>query len=162
MSRLPIRLPLTDPAGLIATAGGVGFLPAAPGTFGALVALPIAWGAHVLLGAWAVAALGALAFAAGVWAAERYIRSTGIEDPSAVVIDEVAAQLFVLTLVPPDLTLYALGFLFFRIFDILKPFPVSWADRRIKGGIGAMVDDLLAAIYAGAAMLIAHWLLSGA
>ncbi|MFO1189027.1 MAG: phosphatidylglycerophosphatase A [Alphaproteobacteria bacterium] len=162
MSRLPTRLPLSDPAGLIATACGVGFLPAAPGTFGALIALPIAWGAYALLGSWAVAALGALAFTAGVWAAGRYIQATGIEDPSAVVIDEVAAQLFVLALAPPDLGFYVLGFVFFRIFDIAKPFPVSWADRRIKGGIGAMVDDLLAAIYAGAAMLITQWLLPGA
>lgn len=159
MTRLPPGLGFTHPAACIATVCGVGLLPRTPGTFGSLVALPAAWALHVLFGAWGIAAAAAVAFVAGIWAAGVYNRAAGIQDPGSVVIDELAAQLFVLATVAPDPVLYGLAFLTFRFFDIVKPFPISWADRTIKGGIGTMVDDLLAAIYAGAATKLIELLL---
>ena len=81
------------------------------------------------------------------------IEKYGCEDPKQVVIDEIAGQWLVLLIVPPGALEYALGFVLFRIFDIFKPWPVSWADRTIKGGFGVMLDDILAALYA---MIVLH------
>ena len=90
----------------------------------------------------------AIVFAAGCRAAARVAAASGLADPGFVVIDEVAGQWVVLLAVPFNPLGWALGFVLFRLFDILKPWPVSWADRRIKGGFGIMLDDLLAAGYA--------------
>jgi phosphatidylglycerophosphatase A len=92
---------------------------------------------------------GLVVLAAGIPAAESYCRASAKSDPSEVVIDEVAGQLLALALVPPDWLSYALGFLFFRVFDILKPGPIGWADRKIKGGLGVMLDDVIAGVLAG-------------
>jgi phosphatidylglycerophosphatase A len=71
-----------------------------------------------------------------------------------VVIDEVAAQWLVLAAAPPHLLAYAAGFVLFRIADIVKPWPASWADRAVHGGLGIMLDDILAAVYAVIALLL--------
>jgi phosphatidylglycerophosphatase A len=105
-------------------------------------------------GSLAVLLGGVAVFLAGIPASESYSRSSGREDPSEVVIDEVAGQLLTLAVVPPGLVSYALGFLFFRLFDILKPGPVGWADRKIEGGLGIMLDDLIAGLLAGASLYI--------
>jgi phosphatidylglycerophosphatase A len=145
MTRL--GLSITDPAVLLATWGGCGWLPGAPGTWGSLAALPFAWGIAWLAGPWGLAAASLAVFAGGIWAADAYTRKTGEKDPGAVVIDEVAGQW--LTLVPAGLDplLFVAGFGLFRFFDILKPWPVSWADRKVGGGLGIMLDDLLAGGY---------------
>ena len=145
---------LRDPAILIATWFGAGLLPKAPGTWGSLFALPFAWlmvaaGGAPLLGG-AVVVL----FFIGWWASSRYIEQSGIADPGSVVVDEVAGQWLTLVAVPLDPLLYLIGFLLFRIFDIIKPWPVSWADRRVGGGLGVMLDDILAGLYALAALLV--------
>ena len=76
-----------------------------------------------------------------------------------MVIDEVAGQWLVLVVVPPDLVLYAAGFVLFRIADIVKPWPASWIDRTVKGGLGVMLDDTAAALYAGVALYaISRWM----
>jgi len=123
-------------------------LPKAPGTWGSLAALPFAWvicsygGYQILL----LATAGI--FAAGVWVSGIAAAESGAEDPGEVVIDEVAGQWLTLAVVPPDFLLYAAGFVLFRVFDIWKPWPVSWADRNLKGGLGIMADDILAGVYA--------------
>ena len=137
---------------LIATVGGVGRLPAAPGTWGSAVALPPAWAIQYYGGPWALLLATALVFGLGCWAAAVHIRATGREDPSEVVIDEVAGQWLVLVPAPADPLLYLAGFLAFRVLDINKPWPASWADREVHGGLGAMLDDLLAAVYGCLAM----------
>jgi phosphatidylglycerophosphatase A len=76
------------------------------------------------------------------------VAEDGEEDPGWIVIDEVVGQGLTLLLTPPDLLNYAAGFALFRLFDIKKPWPVSWADQQIKGGLGIMLDDVLAGIYA--------------
>jgi phosphatidylglycerophosphatase A len=92
-------------------------------------------------------------FIIGWWAAAT-VAKTSIKDPGAIVIDEVAGQWLVLVPVPLDPLAYALAFILFRIFDIWKPWPARWADRGVKGGLGIMLDDLLAAIYAAAALSV--------
>jgi phosphatidylglycerophosphatase A len=144
-----------NPASLLATWFGAGKLPKAPGTWGSLAALPFAWVIRVELGMWALAAATVLIFAIGCWAAGAHARSHGGEDPGEVVIDEVAGQWLTLLPVAADPILYLAGFILFRIFDVWKPWPVRWADRAIGGGFGIMLDDVLAALYAGGLLCIA-------
>jgi phosphatidylglycerophosphatase A len=131
----------------IATLGGIGRLPAS-GTFGSLVAVPTAWGIVWLGGVWSLAAATLLVTLVGIWAGGLVVRDMGREDPGEIVIDEVAGQWLTLLVAPLDPLAYAAGFALFRVFDILKPWPVSWADASLTGGFGVMADDLLAGLYA--------------
>lgn len=152
---------LRDPAVLLATGFGVGLLPKAPGTWGSLFALPAAWGIVAATGQPGLALAAAGVFVVGIWAAGACVEKQGIQDPGPVVIDEIAGQWAALLLVPVDLIHYAVGFVLFRAFDILKPWPVGWADREIKGGLGIMLDDALAAAYAAAVLWGVAWAMGG-
>jgi phosphatidylglycerophosphatase A len=134
---------------------GVGLLPVMPGTWGSLAALPCAWVIRSLWGLAALAIACAIAVAVGCWAAGTIAKASGVQDPGAIVIDEVAAQWLVLLSAPLDPPSYAAAFLLFRIFDIWKPWLVGLADRRVHGGLGIMLDDLLAALYALLVFLVA-------
>jgi len=135
----------------IATWFGCGLSPIVSGTIGSLGALPFAYaiqayGGHTLLFAASICI-----FIIGTWASNQYLRHTGREDdPSEIVADEVAGQWLLLSFMPFTLHSYVVGFILFRTFDIVKPWPVSIADRKIKGGFGVMFDDILAAIYPAA------------
>lgn len=145
----------SHPAWWIACVGGVGLAAKAPGTLGSLAALPPSYFISTMLApeALMVAALGV--FALGCWAASIYVQRTGAEDPQEVVIDEVAGQMLTLSLLPPHFLIYAAGFLAFRLFDIAKPFPIGWIDRNVKGGLGVMLDDMVAGVYGLVVMLLA-------
>jgi phosphatidylglycerophosphatase A len=148
------------PALWIATWGGSGFVPFAPGSWASLSALPLAWLLVLAGGPWLLAAAALAVFLVGIWASERYMAAVGIHDPTAIVIDEIAGQWLTLCLAPLDPFAYAAGFFLFRVFDVLKPWPVSWLDRRVGGGLGVMIDDVAAALYAGGVLLILdRWLL---
>jgi phosphatidylglycerophosphatase A len=126
-----------------------------PGTWASLAALPCAWAIRVWFGAWALAIATVIAFGLGCWASARVAGDSGIKDPGFVVIDEIAAQWLVLVALPARPNFYAAAFLAFRLFDIWKPFPIGWFDRTVKGGLGIMLDDVMAAIYALALIAIA-------
>jgi phosphatidylglycerophosphatase A len=146
------------PAFWLATWFGCGLLPVAPGSFASLAALPLAWALIWLGGPWLLLAAIALVFGLGLWAADRYMAAVGVHDPSAIVIDEIAGQWLTLLVAPLDPLAYLLGFVLFRIADVLKPWPVGWLDRRVGGAFGVMIDDLAAALYAGFALwLIGRW-----
>jgi phosphatidylglycerophosphatase A len=125
-----------------------------PGTWASLVALPCAWAICGLCGKVGLAAATVIVVAAGCWAAAEMAKASATKDPGAIVIDEVAGQWLVLLAAALDPLSYVLAFLLFRIFDIWKPWPVSWADRRVAGGLGIMLDDLLAAVYAVLALSV--------
>lgn len=147
-------------AKLLATWFGAGLLPKAPGTWGSLAAVPLAWLLYQAGGRPLLAAATVGVSLLGWWVSAVYVKKTGIQDPSEVVIDEVAGQWLTLLVVPPVPLLYLAGFALFRLFDIRKPWPVSWADQKIGGGLGVMVDDLFAGIYAGFCLwAIAFWVL---
>jgi phosphatidylglycerophosphatase A len=133
---------------------GAGLLPIMPGTWGSLAALPCAWVIRSLWGVAGLAIAAAIVFAVGCWAAETIAKASDVQDPGAIVIDEVAAQWLVLLPAPLDPLYYAAAFLLFRIFDIWKPWPVALADRQVHGGLGIMLDDLLAAVYAVLVFLV--------
>ena len=141
---------LSDPATLVATWFGAGLAPVAPGTWGSLAALPFAWGIAALVAPWALVPAALLLFLVGWAASNRVVAANRASDPQIIVVDEVVGQWLTLAVAPPDLLAYALGFALFRAADILKPWPASWADRRVKGGLGVMLDDVLAALYSAA------------
>ena len=157
---LPAALPALHPAALIGTWFGVGCLRPLPGTFASLAATLLAWPIMASGGRAALLIAGAAAFLVGVWASHVFARADGSGDPSSVVIDEVAGQWLALVVVPYSVAGFACGFLAFRLYDILKPWPVDLAERALSGGLGIMVDDLVAALYAALAVaLLFYWLL---
>jgi phosphatidylglycerophosphatase A len=147
-SKARLGLPAWHPAVVLATWFGVGLIPIAPGTWGSLAALPFAWVIRSLWGAIPLALAVAIVFFVGWWAVGTLSKASAIKDPGAVVIDEVAGQWLVVLAAPSDQLTWVLAFSLFRIFDIWKPWPVRWADRNVTGGLGVMLDDLLAAVYA--------------
>jgi phosphatidylglycerophosphatase A len=142
------RFVLGHPSHCLAFGFGIGLMPFAPGTFGTLLAFRI----HAFLYPrldpleW-VLALAAL-FWIGVWATGRTGRALGVHDHGGMVFDETVAFLAVLFLTPNTLLWQAFAFLLFRLFDILKPPPIRYIDRRVKGGLGVMLDDLVAGLFA--------------
>jgi len=159
MTDQPKRPPWSA-ARLIWTGLGLGLVPKAPGTCGTLLGWPL----FLLVGdfPWPVqAALWALVFGLGWWAARRAEEELGVHDAPQVVIDETAGYLTAVFMAPNRPAAWILGFVLFRFFDILKPWPVSWADRRLPGGFGVMADDVLAGLYAWLALRLAISLAPG-
>jgi phosphatidylglycerophosphatase A len=136
---------VTKVAVLIATVGGLGYAPIAPGTFGSAAGILIYWLTRNWPASWQIAII-ALVTAAGVWAATRAEKHFGKEDPGPVVIDEVAGQLVTLALTGAGLTATILAFFVFRVLDIIKPYPANRFER-LHGGTGIMADDLMAGVY---------------
>ena len=149
------------PAHFFALGFGSGLVPVAPGTAGTLVAYPIFFLLFGALALWAQLAVVATLFALGVWACAVTSRNLGVVDHGAIVWDEVVAMLLVLVFTPFGWAWYGIAFAIFRAMDILKPFPIRLADRKIKNGFGVMFDDLLAAIYSIAILLIVERLMHG-
>lgn len=166
MTRAPGENVTERPRGVavwIATSGGVGYFPLAPGTAGSVVGLGIVAGigALPLARIWQQAAIAALALALGalgVWAggqAEKYFART---DPGQVVIDEVVGQMTTLFLWPGATWKWLLaGFLLFRFFDVVKPFPARRLEHA-PGGWGIMLDDVAAGIYGALALVLLGWM----
>lgn len=146
-----------DPVYFIAFGFGSGLMPFAPGTWGTLAAIPfylLLTGTSPLTYLFIVA----LAFVLGVWTSERVSRDLGEHDYSGIVWDEVVGYLLTMFMVPVKLSWIISGFLLFRFFDILKPWPIRYIDKQVQGGLGIMLDDVLAAI---PAWLILQLLLKG-
>lgn len=150
------RFLLSHPAHFLALGFGAGLSPKAPGTVGTLVAFPLFW---LLLESPLYWVWVALFLVVGVWACGVAGRALGVHDHGGIVWDEVAAFLMVLPFAPPSLMGFALAFALFRLFDIWKPFPIGWLDARMKGGLGVMLDDVLAAGYSIACLMgVAAWM----
>lgn len=137
----------SHPAHAIALGFGAGLSPLAPGTAGTLAAWPLGWYLGGVVAPGVLVAALAVAFVAGMWACGLTGRHLGAADHGAMVWDEIVAFLLVLAIVPRDLAWQAAAFVLFRAFDIGKPPPIDWFDRRLRGGFGVMFDDLLAAGY---------------
>jgi len=156
IASLPEGRSLREPMTAISTFFGVGLLPIAPGSWGALAAMPLGW-LLAMAGGWVALLIGAIVASIAGWlAADAYVKATGREDPPEIVIDEVAAQWLALTVVPMTLTGYVVAYFVFRLFDTLKPWPASWADGEVEGGAGVMLDDLFAGAYAWIALYALH------
>ena len=131
----------------IATFGGAGRAPIAPGTVGSALAVVVLAALAIPLGRWAAPLLAILATGVGIAAADRVSRDLGAKDPGCVVIDEVAGQAMALAFLPLTPATAIAGFVLFRLFDIIKPPPCRRLER-LQGGLGIMADDLAAGVYA--------------
>jgi phosphatidylglycerophosphatase A len=139
---------LRDPVHFIAFGFGAGLAPRAPGTFGSLVGVLAAWWLFELPLAWRVALVLAV-IGLGIWICGESARRLERHDDQRIVFDEIAGVLLTsLAVVERSLFALALVFVFFRFFDILKPWPIRDVDHSLRGGLGIMLDDLIAALYA--------------
>lgn len=136
----------------IATGFGTGLAPKAPGTVGTLVGIPV----YLLMADMTLTnyiLLLVILFIVGVWASEVRGRALNESDHGSIVWDEVVGYVITMLAAPSTDWMWVLtGFVLFRIFDILKPWPISWFDKRIKSGFGTMLDDVLAGVFAALVM----------
>jgi phosphatidylglycerophosphatase A len=151
---------VTRLAVFIATVGYSGYFPIAPGTVGSLAGLVfyllVWWSRSPVVEAGLIVVL----FAAGVWAGTTAERYFGGIDPGPIVIDEVVGMLITLAFIPVGPSGALLGFVLFRIFDVVKPYPAGRLER-LHGGLGVMADDAMAAIYANVTLRVALWAAPG-
>ena len=148
---------LRHPAYFIAFGGGSGLAPKAPGTFGSLAAIPL----YLLLAPLAPIIYFFVTLALlflGVWACARTERDLGVHDHPGIVWDEVVGMLVTLFLAPAGWVWLLIGFGLFRLFDIWKPFPISWLNAHGKGGWGIMLDDVAAGVAAAVCLQVFAWL----
>lgn len=152
---------LRRPVQFLAFGFGSGLAPVAPGTFGTLVAVPL-WfllarftGLPVYLVVTLVVSL------VGIYICGEASRQLGVHDHGGIVWDEIAGFLVTMIAVPPGWTTAVAGFLLFRLFDIAKPWPIGWLDKRVPGGTGIMVDDIVAGLYGLAVMQALLFVLAG-
>jgi phosphatidylglycerophosphatase A len=145
--RPTLRFVLAHPAHFLALGFGTGIAPVAPGTVGTLLGFPIHGLLASRLAPAELLAVVAGMFAIGVWACGKTGTDLGIADHSAMNWDEVVAFLLILVITPPGWAWQAFAFFAFRFFDVVKPPPIRYFDRTIKGGFGVMFDDIVAAFY---------------
>ena len=159
MKRLQFSDLWSHPANFFSLGFGSGLMPQAPGTFGTLAAVPIYW--FLLQGLslpWLLAVIG-VSFVIGIWLCDVTTNKLGVHDHPGIVWDEFVGFWISCIALPSGWIWLLWAFVLFRFFDILKPWPIRWLDKRVPGGLGIMVDDVLAGIYALALLqLAAVWI----
>jgi phosphatidylglycerophosphatase A len=153
------RTVLTDPVNFLAFGFGAGLSPFAPGSVGSLLGVLLAFATIDLPLGWQIGvAIGVTA--SGVWICGESARRIGVHDHGGIVWDEIAGMYITLLVAPPTVTAWVLGYLLFRAFDIVKPWPIRDLDHSIDGGLGIMLDDLVAALYAAILLGLYGWLMT--
>jgi len=150
------RSVLTDPVNFLAFGFGTGLAPFAPGTFGSIPGLILFWltldfGLYVQMGIAIAMAL------VGIWICGESARRIGVHDHGGIVWDEIVGMYVTLFLAPVSIVGFVLAFVLFRIMDIVKPWPIRDLDHSMQGGLGIMLDDLLAAVYAAVLLALYGW-----
>ncbi|MDH3860621.1 MAG: phosphatidylglycerophosphatase A [Gammaproteobacteria bacterium] len=150
------RSVLTDPVNFLAFGFGTGLAPFAPGTFGSIPGLILFWltldfGLYVQLSIAIAMAL------VGIWICGESARRIGVHDHGGIVWDEIVGMYVTLFLAPVSIVGFVLAFVLFRIMDIVKPWPIRDLDHSMQGGLGIMLDDLLAAVYAAVLLALYGW-----
>jgi phosphatidylglycerophosphatase A len=149
---------LKNPIHLLALGFGTGCAPKMPGTIGTLVG--VLFYVPMVYLSWPVyIGITIVLFLLGIWLCEVTANDLGVHDHGGIVWDEIVGFLITMIAIPPDWRFVALGFILFRLFDIWKPWPISWLDSKVSGGFGIMVDDVLAGIYALIVLQIIVYLL---
>ena len=142
-----------NPVHFLAFGLGTGASPYAPGTVGTLLGIPLVYLlAQYPLWVYLVATVGLTVI--GIWVCEKTSKDIGEHDHGGIVIDEVAGYLVTMIAIPVNIWTLSVAFVVFRFFDIIKPWPIGWLDRKVKGGLGIMLDDLLAGVYGLLVMLV--------
>ncbi len=150
---------LTDPVNFLAFGLGTGLSPIAPGTVGSLLGVALAW-LTIDLGLYVQLGVAVAVSVVGIWICGESARRIGVHDHGGIVWDEIAGMYVTLLVAPPTILGYALGFVLFRLFDIAKPWPIRDLDHRLGGGLGIMLDDLAAALYALILLGLYGWLMT--
>lgn len=138
---------LSSPTHFLAFGFGSGLAPIAPGTFGTLVAIPLFLLMQPLALPWYLLIVLAITVF-GIWLCGTSAKELGLHDPAGIVWDEIAGYLVTMIAAPVGWKWIIIGFLLFRLFDIWKPWPVNIADKKLEGGLGIILDDIIAGIYA--------------
>ena len=153
MANPNLKFLLSHPAHFFSLGFGSGLAPKAPGTFGTIIGLPLFW----LISSYGFSiklTIIATLFVLGIYCCDKTGKALGVADHGAIVWDEVVAMMLVLVFAPLTWLGWLVAFCLFRLFDIWKPFPISYFDAKLKNGFGVMFDDLLAAIYAIICVLV--------
>jgi phosphatidylglycerophosphatase A len=153
------RKVVSDPVNFLAFGFGTGLAPIAPGTFGSLPGVLLAWftlgqGLPVQIGIAAVISL------VGIYLCGESARRIGVHDHGGIVWDEICGMYVTLLVAPPTVVGWVLAFVLFRFMDIVKPWPIRDLDHRLAGGLGIMLDDLVAALYAAILLALYGWLMN--
>lgn len=159
MKAKPIPLSaMKDPVLILALGFGTGLARFAPGTFGTLAAIPLYWFMQPLsLLYYSLITL--VLLVVGIFLCGSAAQKLGVHDHPGIVWDEIVGYLITMFLAPAGIMWIIIGFVLFRIFDIWKPWPINWLDAKVSGGLGIMVDDVLAGIYAAVVLqLLVFWL----
>ena len=157
MSGKPTASMLGHPVHFLSLGFGSGLAPKAPGTFGTLAAIPLYLAlANLSSEIYLLSVI--LLFLLGIYLCGKTSDELGTHDHGAIVWDEIVGLLATMSFVKCSLLSVCLGFLLFRLFDILKPWPISWFDKRVHGGFGIMLDDLIAAIFAAGILAFIEYL----
>ncbi len=154
MQPVPVKALFASVANFFALGFGLGLAPKAPGTFGTLLGLPLLLVMPAELGSYLLVVL--VFFAFGVWCCDVCTRYLGVHDHGAIVWDEVVGYLITMVALPISWSWMLAGFVVFRFFDIIKPWPISWLDKRVHGGLGIMIDDVLAGIFAAITLQLVY------
>ncbi len=147
---------LTNPVQFLAFGFGSGLAPVAPGTFGTLAAVPV----YLLIQQlpWPLyLSFTVVVSLAGIWICGAASRQLGVHDHGGIVWDEIAGFLITMAAAPPGWLWVAIGFLFFRFFDVLKPWPIGWLDDHLQGGLGIMLDDVVAGLFGMISIWLVHY-----
>ena len=149
----------SDPVHILAFGLGAGLAPKAPGTVGSLLGVVLAW-FTLNLGITAQIWIAIAISLAGIWICGESSRRLGVHDHGGIVWDEICGMYITLLVAPASISAWLLGFGLFRVFDIAKPWPIRDLDHRLGGGLGIMLDDLAAALYAAILLALYGWLMT--
>ena len=155
---IPAKIILTNPIHFLAFGFGSGLAPIMPGTFGTLAAIPIYLAIQNLSPAmYFLVTL--FVIVVGIWLCDRSSKMLGVHDHGGIVWDEIAGYLVTMFLAPSGWQWIVAGFVLFRIFDIIKPPPIGWIDKKVQGGFGIMIDDVVAGIFALVILQLTNFLI---
>ena len=153
------RTVLTDPVHFLAFGFGTGLAPFAPGTFGSIPGLILFW-LTLDFGLYAQVGIAVALALAGIWICGESARRIGVHDHGGIVWDEIVGMYVTLFVAPVSVVGFVLAFVLFRIMDIVKPWPIRDLDHSMQGGLGIMLDDLLAALYAALLLALYGWFMT--
>ncbi|MEM8844251.1 MAG: phosphatidylglycerophosphatase A [Pseudomonadota bacterium] len=160
MSQKPTpKIVFSNPIHFLAFGFGSGLAPVAPGTFGTLAGIPL----YLLMAQWSLPIYCIVLFilcVLSIFIAGKSSQFLGVHDHGGIVVDEIVGFLLTMTFAPAGWMWILIGFLLFRLFDILKPWPIKAMDQHISGGLGIVLDDLMAGIYGGLSLLFVEWLVN--
>ena len=155
-TKVQARTIFTDPVHFLAFGFGTGLAPFAPGTFGSLPGVLLFW-LTLDFGLYVQLSIAVAMMLAGIWICGESARRIGVHDHGGIVWDEIVGMYLTLFLAPVSIVGFVVAFIAFRVMDIVKPWPIRDLDHRIHGGLGIMLDDLVAALYAALLLALANY-----